>query len=527
LVWPGLVVEDNNLQVQISTLRKILGYEAIATIPGIGYRFLLALEPTVADAGPSDSGKEPSPAPGGDTTPESPAEATQTELSAIPRHSAPFPYRSVLITAALIVVIGAVAWLLLAIWTPARQAQMSPPPMSITVLPFRPNSADEGEVRLADALTRDVQTELAKWNFAKVVPYDRFAASTRPATDAREIGNVLGVRYLAEGGIRREGDKYVLTARLLDTNSAVRAWSERLEFPAQQWETMRPAPRDTVAEQLSDWLWMVELRRAVEQRASGSAVELTLRAWDALRDREVGSIRAARKLLREALELDPRFVPAAFAGVIASVWEGWEDPTTDLDGLAQDADRWSSLAIRADAKDEDAWRARALALTLRGRWDEAFAANDRAGVIAPESIEVLLQRAHLYQFSGRPAEALAAVEQALPKIDPKWTNTNGNAYHYLCKARLYLGQYDLALSSCERAAVLMNHWWIQFYLVAAYTHTGETAKAAIAKTELLRRQPGFSIARYRAMLRSSPPKFFELHEKHVAVAARKAGIPDQ
>ena len=42
LVWPGLVVEENNLQVQISTLRKLLGTHSIATIPGRGYRFALA-----------------------------------------------------------------------------------------------------------------------------------------------------------------------------------------------------------------------------------------------------------------------------------------------------------------------------------------------------------------------------------------------------------------------------------------------------------------------------------------------------
>ena len=42
--WPGLVVEENNLQVQIGTLRKLLGAQAIATIPGRGYRFALALE---------------------------------------------------------------------------------------------------------------------------------------------------------------------------------------------------------------------------------------------------------------------------------------------------------------------------------------------------------------------------------------------------------------------------------------------------------------------------------------------------
>ena len=40
-VWPGVVVEENNLQVQVSTLRKILGPSALATIPGRGYRFNL------------------------------------------------------------------------------------------------------------------------------------------------------------------------------------------------------------------------------------------------------------------------------------------------------------------------------------------------------------------------------------------------------------------------------------------------------------------------------------------------------
>ena len=41
LVWPGLVVEENNLQVQVSALRKVLGPDAIATVPGRGYRFAL------------------------------------------------------------------------------------------------------------------------------------------------------------------------------------------------------------------------------------------------------------------------------------------------------------------------------------------------------------------------------------------------------------------------------------------------------------------------------------------------------
>ena len=41
-VWPGLVVEENNLQVQISGLRRVLGTQAISTVAGQGYRFTLA-----------------------------------------------------------------------------------------------------------------------------------------------------------------------------------------------------------------------------------------------------------------------------------------------------------------------------------------------------------------------------------------------------------------------------------------------------------------------------------------------------
>ena len=51
-VWAGLVVEENNLQVQVSTLRKILGPNALATIPGRGYRFDLAIESGCAAPAP-------------------------------------------------------------------------------------------------------------------------------------------------------------------------------------------------------------------------------------------------------------------------------------------------------------------------------------------------------------------------------------------------------------------------------------------------------------------------------------------
>jgi non-specific serine/threonine protein kinase len=54
-VWPGLVVEENNLRQHVSALRKLLGAQALATVPGRGYRFTLPLDDdrTAADAPPA------------------------------------------------------------------------------------------------------------------------------------------------------------------------------------------------------------------------------------------------------------------------------------------------------------------------------------------------------------------------------------------------------------------------------------------------------------------------------------------
>ena len=49
-VWPGLVVEEGNIPVQVNALRKVLGGDLIGTVPGRGYRFTARVEGQALDA---------------------------------------------------------------------------------------------------------------------------------------------------------------------------------------------------------------------------------------------------------------------------------------------------------------------------------------------------------------------------------------------------------------------------------------------------------------------------------------------
>jgi adenylate cyclase len=97
---------------------------------------------------------------------------------------------------------------------------------------------------------------------------------------------------------------------------------------------------------------------------------------------------------------------------------------------------------------------------------------------------------------------------------------------YQCRAFLALGRYDDAIAACEKSLALADYWSRHLYLVAAYAQKGDLAKAAVAKTELLKRQPGMSIARIKAIKVSDNPIFQQQTETHLYAGLRKAGIPE-
>jgi TolB-like protein len=170
-VWLGRVIEENNLQAQISALRKVLvsnedGGRYLQTVPGRGYRFVAPVE----HEEPAD-------------------EIAVTE--AAPRRS--------------------------------RAARLPlPDKPSIAVVPFTNLSSDPQQEYFSDGITDDIVTELSRFSELLVIASNSSFELKGSAFDVRQVGRELGVHYVLEGSIRKIGDHVRITAKLVDAITAGR-----------------------------------------------------------------------------------------------------------------------------------------------------------------------------------------------------------------------------------------------------------------------------------------------------------------
>jgi tetratricopeptide (TPR) repeat protein len=357
-----------------------------------------------------------------------------------------------------------------------------------------------------------------------VAPSSLASAFTGKTIDLPSVARQLNVRYIAEGELRHLGEMLAVTARLTDTKTLKQSWSARLEYePATLAVTPETVPLQ-LARRLSREVRDAEIRRAATDPTAPGSLNMVLRGYAALyADTTVNGPREARKRFEEALRLDPNSVRA-----LSALSDGYESeleygPSPDHKLFEQQMDRLTGRAVGIDPNDAEAWYQRSAALSWLGRWDEALSASERAETILPWGQGTLLWRSWIMISTGRPAEALAVVQRAVA-VDPPAT---GWGQLMTCKSLFYLGRYDEAVTACEKSAGLNNSWIDEVYLTAAYAQKGDLSKAKIARDELLKLQPGYTIERYRQTWYSGTPAFFDLVDKHLAAGLRKAGIPDK
>lgn len=361
-VWPGVVVEENNLTVQVSALRKLLGAQAVVTVAGRGYQLGLAPVPDIAApaAAPSATG------------------------------APPLPDRP-----------------------------------SIAVLPFDNLSGQPQDQLVCDGLTDDVITELARFRSLFVISRNTSFTYKGRVVDVRTVGAELGVRYVVEASLRRSDTRLRLNVRLVEAPGGTQVWAERYDRQMEDLFDVQEELTHAITAAVAPRVELSE-RLASRRRPPGlNAYQLALQAWATLRDPAAGDDRGRReracRLAREALALDGVSSLAMRTLAWCRFTELWLQRTAATECAAEEAIELASRVIAADNVDHHAYHHRGLLQFMLERYEAGLLDLWRAHELNPNDAATLGYLGYFEAVCGRAEEgrALAAAAQRLSPRDPQ------------------------------------------------------------------------------------------------------------
>ena len=425
-VWPNIAVEEHNLTVQMSALRRVLDEgrtrgSCIQTIPGRGYRFL----PAVLKAeSPQAGGVIPSNGQVGSENERADHADQPAELE--PRAPLPLEVADTLapvvrwrwqtavvgIATMLCVTIG--AFLGMQAWR-GFAGSASFPRLSVVVLPFQNLSGNPAEDYLADGITDDLTTDLSHIPEAFVIARESAYTYKGKATDVRQIGRELGVRYVLEGSMCKLGNTLRVNSQLISSETGIQLWSDRFD---QDIKDLADGQQHVVARMwgaLGISMVDIERTRSLRERPTNpDAFDLILQAR-ALRnqpDTSRSNIEALA-LYERALTLDPGSA-LAMAGVgyllplqrVTSPW--W----MDLEAMER-AEKLIAQALLIAPLLEDALRSQMYLLLKQDRWKDAMAAADRFIEMFPNSPSGYFVLATCKTYTGNAEEEIPLLETAI------------------------------------------------------------------------------------------------------------------
>ena len=204
---------------------------------------------------------------------------------------------------------------------------VEPPPAkpSIAVMPFDNMGGDEATGRLADGITEDVITDLARFRDLDVIARNSTEVYKGKPVDVRQIGKDLSVGYVLEGSIQRQADRARVTAQLIDTDTGAHVWSDRWDRPLDDIFAVQAEVAERVAGTLASYGVILAADRAVARRERPENLgtyDLYLMGTEALGSATKEGLDEAIRLLSRAVEIDPGFARAwaALAWARMQVW---------------------------------------------------------------------------------------------------------------------------------------------------------------------------------------------------------------
>ena len=194
---------------------------------------------------------------------------------------------------------------------------------SIAVLPFTNMSGDPEQEYFSDGITEDIITELSRFRSLFVIARNSSFTYKGRAANIVEIGRTLGVRYVAEGSVRRAGNRVRVTAQLVDTRTGSHLWAERFDRDLEDVFAVQDEVTRSIVTNIAPVLAAESLQTAKRKPPEDmQAYDYLLKAR-ALVDMALttADLSDARELCDRAIGIDPSYARAyackAFSYIVA------------------------------------------------------------------------------------------------------------------------------------------------------------------------------------------------------------------
>ena len=320
-----------------------------------------------------------------------------------------------------------------------------PDKASIAVLPFENLSRDPKEDYFADGVSEDIITELSRFSNLFVIARNSSFKYKGKAVDVRQVGRELGVRYVLEGSIRREGAQVRITAQLIDSSTGTHRWAERYDRKLDDVFAIQDEVARTIAAILSAHVDKAEAERTLlKPPAAWQAYDHYVRAaaaWASFQSSwKLESLLETRQHLADSLSADPKY--ARTYSMLASTHRvAWFNPLNEeyLNPATLDqAINLARTAIELDPNLPDAYAELGYTLVRKGSFDAATAAVERAIELNPNFVNYRV--ATVLLNVGEAARAIGVAEAQM-RLDPFYPHF---APLMVGEARYLLKQYPEA-----------------------------------------------------------------------------------
>ena len=340
------------------------------------------------------------------------------------------------------------------------------------------------------------------------------------AVKVQQVSENLGVRYVLEGSIQKEGQRVRITAQLIDAITGHHLWAERYDRELKDIFALQDEITIRIITELRVKLTDGEQARLIYKGTENLQAYLKyLQGWEYFRLQTKENNALARRLSEEVLAIDPDF-PQAYTLLGATYWmDLYLGSSNSPKLLLKKAVELNKKAIALNDSIPTSHSHIGWLYALVGKHDEAITECERAISLDPNSADAHLWMGYALRYAGRHEEAVRSSERAL-RLNPI---PSSGYFRSLGLTYIFVGNYEEAIAAFKKSLDRSpNDFLTRFSLACVYSLAGRNEDAQAEAQRVLQINPDFSLNQFAKRLTYKYPKDKEL----IVGAAKKAGLPE-